>query len=444
MTSETLRPADDVRRSELEAAEGKRPRCPVVIYTLVFPPDGVSTAQLYGELAEDLAAYGHDVVVVTTTPHYGVDPVASARQKLRSLFGGLVCRSEFRAIPVWHVRHPGGRRTIGKRIVGWSLFHVFGFLIAWRVSRRGSVVLVPSPLLTAGVIGALVARVRGGRMIYNVQELYPDLAIRTGRIRNTILQRILYRLERAVYDAASAVTAITPGMRRKIVAKGFRPEKVHFIPNFVDLSFLKSWPKVNEFSERHGLAKQFVVSYAGNIGFSQDLDLLVDAAETMKADPQSVVAFIGDGPSLPELKRNAAQRELPNVRFIEQQPYETVPQIYGASDLCVIPLRGEVEEDALPSKVLRIMACGRPILAICDEGSDLAAIVREAGAGFVVHERTGSAIAHAIRTAAGDRTTLAAMGESGRAYVSSRFAREAVTRDYSSLIDAVAPGGARA
>lgn len=410
---------------------------PILIYSLVFPPDGVSTAQLYGEIAADLAARGHEVSVVTTTPHYGVDQEAARRQPLTKAAGGLVYTSTLGSVRVRHVLHPGGRRRLWKRLIGWSLFHIVGLIEGIRIARLGCAVLVPSPLLSAGLIGAVIARWRQGSMIYNVQELYPDLAVRTGRVRNRLIKALLYRLERCVYARASAITAITPGMVRKIVAKEVAPSKVHFVPNFVDLDFLRPQPRLNAFGRQHDLPGRFVVSYAGNMGFSQELDLLVDAAVECAGDEGLTVAFIGDGPSLPSLQEHAARRGAHNVKFIPQQPYALVPDIYASSDLCVVSLRDAVEDDALPSKVLRIMACGRAVLAICDEKSDLASLVREAKCGFLVHDRSPEALTARVRQAMQNPELLRKMGSAGREFVSRRFARAVITGRYSDLVESL-------
>lgn len=426
---------------QTETAE--REKAPVLIYSLVFPPDGVSTAQLLGELAQDLAGRGHRVLALSTTPHYSHDREAHARQPLRKTFGGLIHRSECAGIPVWHVWHPGGERRMWKRVVGWTLFHVVGFFVGWAVAPTRSVVIVPSPLLTAGLVGAVVARLRRGRLIYNVQELYPDLAVRTGRLTNPISKFLLYRIEHAVYTLASAVTAITPGMIRTIATKGVPKDKLSFVPNFVDTNFLCPQPKCNDFARRHGFHDAFVVSYAGNMGPTQGLEDLLEAADELSDCPSLRVVLVGDGPSQPALKALAATRHLTNVSFVPHQPYGLVPQIYGSSDLCIVPLLEGVEGDALPSKVLRIMACGRPVLAICDPKSDLAALVRDSGGGLIVGRRTRGAVAQAIRTAMENPARLKAMGEAGRQYVAEHFGRAAVTGEYSRLVQAVSSASRR-
>ena len=158
----------------------------VLILSLVFPPDGVSTAQIIGDLAADLKGLGHDIVVLTTTPHYNRDPVAEAAQPLAPRWGRLLQASSFRGIPVYHVRVPRKGRRVTGRLAAWLLFHVMSTIASLRVVKHPEVILVPSPPLTMGVNAWAIARLKRCPFIYNVQELYPDLAITLGAITSAL------------------------------------------------------------------------------------------------------------------------------------------------------------------------------------------------------------------------------------------------------------------
>ncbi len=412
----------------------------VLIYSLVFPPDGVSTAQIMGELAADLASSGHTVSVVTTQPHYNRDEVALERQPLTRMWGGMLFRSTYVGIPVFHTKMPAGGRGAGirSRMFGWLLFHSVGLAAAFRFARSADVILVPSPLLSAGVVAWLLGLVTGARYIYNVQELYPDLGIQLGRLRNPFVVGALRALERFIYRTAHGVTVITRGMESKLLSKGVARSKLHHIPNFVDVGELKALERTNAFSREHDLDERFVVSYAGNIGHAQGLDVLLDAAERLRHDTRIVFLFVGDGVARDGLIESARSRSLTNVKFVGHQPYARVPEIYSASDLCVVALLDTIASDAVPSKVYRIMACARPVLAIASAQSDLSRLVAETGAGVSVVP-DASQLAHAIEqfaalgAAARDRH-----GEQGRSYTLEHVAREKVTAQYSQLVATLA------
>lgn len=410
----------------------------MLFLTLVFPPDGVSTAQLMSELAVDLAKAGHPVSVVTTQPHYNRDETAAAAQPLRSAWGGLLFRSSYRGIPVAHVRMgPRGART-AERLSGWLRFHVLGLIAALRLGRRPDVIIVPSPLLSLGVVAWAIGIVTGARYVYNVQELYPDLAVQLGKLRNPVLIGALRLLAQFVYRTAAAITVITPRMRSKLLARGVPESKLHYIPNFVDVDDLAPLDKANDFSREHGLAERFVVEYAGNMGHAQGLEVLLEAAAELRDDAGILFLFVGGGVGKDRLVEVAAGMRLPNVMFLPHQPYSRVPQIYAACDLAVVPLLASIEADAVPSKVYRIMACERPVLAIASPESDLAQIVGDAGAGIVVPPDP-AAIARAIREySLLDPAARKRAGRSGREYVLQTVARAKITAQYGRLVAALA------
>jgi colanic acid biosynthesis glycosyl transferase WcaI len=410
----------------------------VLIFTLVFPPDGVSTAQLLGELAEDLARAGHEVSVVTTQPHYNRDDIALATQPLTPLWGSLLFRSTFRGIPVFHVRMPPRGRGIARRLWGWLVFHKVGFLAALRFGRA-DVILVPSPLLSGGVVAWMLCRVWGARYIYMVYEMYPDLAIRMGHLSNPIAIRLLRALETFVYHTASRVTALTRGMAERLCERGVPAERVKFVPPFVDLNDLKPGSRENAFRAELGVGDAFVVSYFGNMGHAQGLEVLLEAADQLR-DANVRLVLVGDGVLRDDLVRDARKRGLQNVIFLPHQPYARIPDMYAASDVCIVPLLGEVGIEAIPSKVYRIMACARPVLAVTSPTSDLARVVTETGAGVCVLP-DASAVADAIRNLLASSGRLASFGAAGRRYATSHVARAVVTREYDLLVRSLAPAG---
>jgi putative colanic acid biosynthesis glycosyltransferase WcaI len=410
----------------------------VLIYSLVFPPDGVSTGQIMGELAVDLARLGHRVAVVTTQPHYNRDERALAAQPLEPFWRGLLFRSSFHGMPVIHTRMPQKAAGIRARLSGWLGFHVLGFVATLRFCHRSQVIIVPSPLLSAGIVGWLVGLVTGAKYVYNVQELYPDLGIQLGKLRNPVVIGLLRTMERFVYRTAAAITVITHGMHHKLLARGVPARKVHYVPNFVDVNELLPLPKSNPFSQEYGLTQRFVVTYAGNMGYAQGLEVLLDAANELQQESDIVLALVGSGVAREALMAQVERHELRNVKFVEHQPYARVPEIYAASDLCVVPLLDSIGADAIPSKVYRIMACARPVLAIASPASELADVIRQSGAGVVVPPNA-SAIAEAIRQYArlgAERRQRE--GDAGRSYVLTHVSRGSITKQYDELVTAIA------
>lgn len=412
----------------------------ILILSLVFPPDNVSTAQLMGELAVDMQRLGHEVCVITTVPHYNCGTEALVAQPLRRWLWSVVKRSSFEGISVYHVWVPQKGKNLVVRAMGWGLFHFVSTLLGLVIPFRAKVLLAPSPPITIGVSAWLVGLFRRMKYIYNVQEIYPDVAIHLGLIRSPILIYLLYRIERFVYQRAVALTTISAGMRQRIMDKGVGSEKVRLIPNFVDISTFECLQKGNDFGNKYGLTDKFVISYAGNMGKPQALDVFVRAFGLLSDLPQVHLLMVGSGSEYDRLCSLARMQNMNNVTFLPQQPYSMVPLLYATSDLSIVSQSIGTYLDGIPSKVYRIMGSGRAVLAHTREDSDLGMLVREARAGLIMQSNDPVVIAAQIREAAQRPGDWVIAGESGRAFVASRFSRQLISNQYSELVAEVARG----
>ena len=375
-------------------------------------------------------------MVITTKPHYNPSEAVHVTQPLSPAWGGLLATSSFGDALVIHTAIPRKSANVVMRLVGWAGFHVLSVLAAAFRLGKVDAILAPSPPLTVGLAAWLIGVLKRAPFVYNVQELYPDTAVALGVLGDGALVRSLHVVEKFIYNRAFAVTTIAAGMASAIRKRTDDPGKVRFIPNFVDTRVISSRPRDNRFSREFGLSGRFSVVYAGNIGPAQDLGILLDAAELTLSDSRIIYVMVGEGTSRAALAASAAARHLTNVVFIPQQPYERVPDIYGASDLCVVPLAPTLVVEAVPSKVYRIMAAERRVLAIADKNSDLAEVVRESGAGCVVEPRNRQELARAIVEAANDPAGISLVH--GREYVISHADRARVTGEYSRLLDEAA------
>ncbi len=406
----------------------------VLVLTLVFPPDNVSTAHLMGDIARDLAAAGHTVTVITTTPHYNPDPVARQAQPLRWVWGPLLQRSDYHGVPVYHTLMPPKGRSSVLRVMAWALFHKLSVLAGVTMAGRVDVILAPSPPLTMGLAAWVLGRLKRAPFVYSVLELHPDIAISLGLVRQPILIRMLYALERFVYRRAAHLTVIANAMRTRMLEKGVPASKISLVPNFVDTDARLSNPRPNAFSRAHGLDDVFVVSYAGNVGPAQGLEALLDAAAYLRDASHIRLVIVGGGILWDAFAARIAAEELHNVLLLPHQPFDVVPDIYGASDMCVVSQSATTTSDAVPSKAYRIMGAALPVLAITSSGSDLASLVRESGAGACVEAGDPAAIAALIREAADHPERWRQMGARGRAHVEEFYSRQVVTARYHRLI----------
>ena len=406
----------------------------VLLHSLMFSPDGVSTAYLMKELALELRGLGHDVTVLTTTPHNNMDPVAAAAQPiLQRHWLGQLQYSECDGIPVWHVTLPWKGQRLWLRAFDFVRFHVVALAANLRKTGRQDIVIATSPPLTIGVISWLLAVRWGAPSVYKVAELYPDLAIRQGMVRGRLFIAFFKWLERFVYARSAAIVMIAKQFGDVIATRGVSEAKLHVIPDFVDTELYRPLPRDNEFAVTHGLVDDFVVLYGGNIGRMQDWESVLCAAEWLLALPIRFL-IVGGGARRAWLQDKVGERHLNNVTLMEYQPGEMMPIINASCDIGLIPMTKVGALDGFPSKVYTILASAKPVLASTGRDSEMAELLRRAQCGRVVEPEDAEAYATAVKGAFDGRRDLPREGRRGRAFVEAHFSKQAIGEQYDRLI----------
>lgn len=406
----------------------------ILLLTLVFAPDGVSTSVLMSELALEFQAMGHEVTVLTTTPHYNVEPEARASQPLTNRWGRILRQSNYQGISVYHVSIPEKSDRVGARLLDYARFHLVGTLAGLSNIGDYDIILSPSPPLTIGLQAWLLGQMKRVPFIYNVQEIYPDIAVSLGVLTNQRAIRWFERLERFIYGRAHTISVISESFRQRLLQKNVPDSKIAIIPNFVDTDFMQPGARHNNFSKQHRLDHKFVVLYAGNIGLTQGLETILSAAKLLRDLPDVIIVVVGDGTRRHWLEEQLKTAALDNILLLPYQPRSVVPQIYASSDLCLVPLKRGTAQETFPSKIYTIMAAGRAVIAAADPHSELAKVVKDSQSGWAIPADDAQALASTIREALVDRETLQEMGKNGRQYVLASRSRQSVARKYDQLM----------
>ncbi|HVX19270.1 MAG TPA: glycosyltransferase family 4 protein [Acidimicrobiales bacterium] len=396
-----------------------------------FAPDLAPTGEVMSAIAAGLVDRGHRLHLVTALPwyeHHRVEPEWEGRW-------------------VRHDDHPWGRvtrvhpfptdkRNIPARAAAFAGFTALSELVALASRARPDAVLAMSPPLTLGAAGWSAAKRFGVPFVFNIQDVFPDVAVELGAIVNPRVIATASALERLTYQGADAVTVLSDDLRDNVVAKlaGRRrgdASKVRVIPNFVDTERIRPGPAENSYRREYGLEAKTVVMYAGNVGLSQSLDMVIDAAAGFADDPDVVFVINGGGSGRPELERRAAG--MANVRFVDMQPRERLPEVLAAADIHLVPLKAGLARSSVPSKTYSILAAGRPVVASVDRGTEVARTVTAAGAGIAVAPDEAEPFAKAVRQLVHDPARRAEMGQAGRAFVERWLSPAAVAASYESL-----------
>jgi len=404
-----------------------------------FAPDTAPTGEVMTSIATELVARGHDLHIVTSLPWY-------QHHRVEPGWTGKVVRhedTEWGRITRVHP-FPTDKRNIPARAAGFAGFTVLSTAlgVAGRRNTRPDAVLAMSPPLTLGGAGWLAARRWGVPFVFNIQDVFPDVAVEVGAISNPRVIQLASWLERWSYRRSDAVTVLSDDLRDNLVTKirGTVPDahdRIRVIPNFVDTARITPRdPDDGPYRAEHGLTGKQVVMYAGNVGFSQSLDLVVGAARTLgaRSDMADVVFVVnGGGSARGALEEQAAG--LDNVVFVDFQPKERLPEVLAAGDIHVVPLRRGLARSSVPSKTYSILAAGRPVVASVDEGTEVARVVERAGAGLAVPPDDPDEFTKALATLLEDPDRARAMGRAGRAFVEEWASPAAIAERYEELFD---------
>jgi colanic acid biosynthesis glycosyl transferase WcaI len=286
-----------------------------------------------------------------------------------------------------------------------------------------------SPPLTLGLTGWVVARARSAALVLNVQDVFPDIAVELGLLRRRRLIAAGRRLERWCYDHADAITVLSEDLRENVAVKTRSP--VNVVPNFVDTEWIRPLDKENSYRREFGLEGKTVVMYAGNVGLSQSLDIVLDAAAALAYEEDLVFVINGWGAARSGLERRAAG--LANLRFVDMQPEDRLPEVLAAGDIHLVPLKRGLARSSVPSKMYSILAAARPFVAGVDEGSEVARVVDRSGAGIAVPPEDAEALAKAIRMLLDSPESAARMGAAGRRFAEAWVSPQAVAETYERL-----------
>jgi colanic acid biosynthesis glycosyl transferase WcaI len=332
---------------------------------------------------------------------------------------------------VLRLRVPQPRRdsNLGRGL--WHLSVAFTSARARSFAKRFDVAAVFSP----PVFLALAPWRNGIPFLLSVQDLFPQGAAELGALGKGLLYKTLDTAASAIYKRAKLITVHAPSQAGDV---GHSPKVTHF-PNWVDTTEIAPRPRNHEFREKWGCSpNDFVVTFAGIIGRAQGLDVVLQAADHLRADVDVRFVLIGDGIEQQSLKAQAEQLHLSNVRFLPMQPQSRYADLLAASDACLVTLDARLRSPVIPSKIASIMAAGRPIIAALPEG-DAAQLIRGSDAGVVVPPGNADELVRAIRGFRDDTPLRDRLAANGRRYAVENLSLEVLVPRFESLLEQISP-----
>ena len=319
----------------------------ILICSANYAPELTGVGRYSGEMAEWLAAQGHEVRVVAAPPYYPAWRVADAYR------GRPYCRETIKGVhiwraPLWVPSKPGGLPRV-LHLLSFALSSA-PLLLWWGLTWRPQVCLVVAPFFTAAPATLLAAALSGGRSWLHVQDYEIDVAFSMGLLKGGVLKRAVMAAERFLFRRFDRVSSISQRMLERAASKGVASDRLVLFRNWVDIDAIRPLDRPSEYRRKLGLADDAVVAlFSGTLGSKQGLHLIPEVARLLADDPRIQFVICGDGPIKAELLRLG--KGLPNLRFLPLQPLERLGELLGLADIQLLTQDAAAEDLVLPSKL---------------------------------------------------------------------------------------------
>jgi glycosyltransferase involved in cell wall biosynthesis len=383
----------------------------IVFLNRSFYPDITATGQLLSELCQDLVKrYDCRVTVIAARPL-----IKEAAFKEISFNHKFVRREVWENVEILRVRSTSFTPdSFFKRVVNYLTYFFLAIFASFRIKRPDLVVTLTDPPII-GLVGLWVGFRFGIPFIVSVRDLFPEAARGLGPRQNSLLNSVLDYANRFLLRNADQVVALGEVMRDKLIKeKAIPQEKISIISDWADTVNIRPLPKDNPFSRAQKITDNFVVMYAGNIGVSSGLNILVEAANLLKDSKDIVFVIVGEGIMKNKLMELVRQYKLENIKFLPFQPKGILSEVFSSADIFVIALKNDLSGYSLPSKIYSIMASGRPYVASVGGDCEVSRISLEFDSGVISRPQDSRALADKILYLHAHKEIRFRLGENAR------------------------------
>ena len=392
----------------------------ILVFNQYYAPGFESTAQLLTQLCEALAS-DYEITVITGVVE-GTSPGTETRN----------------GVEVVRVRSTAfARRRLSLRATNY-LTYVASSFWAGLIRPADLVVSMSDPPFVPALARIAAARLRVPYVAI-MQDVFPEIAVELGRLRNPLLIGSLRSLVRFGLRRATRVVGIGETMRSRLIEKGVPAERVEVIRNWVDTTDVTPQPRVNPWGRERDLADKFVVMHSGNVGYAQDLEVLVRSATFLRDLDALRIVIIGSGARKLELMALAERLETPSVLFLPYQARNVLSLSLSSADIHFVALGNGLSGYVVPSRLNGVLAVARPVIVAAEESSEIVRLVKDAKCGMTIPPGRPDALANVIRESYEGKYDLAAMGLNGRAYVERELDQTVSVSRYRQLIQGLLP-----
>lgn len=405
----------------------------IVFLKAYYSPEIFASSYITNDLISALIEAGHEVVVYTPTPTRGIDEEIREKYKKSSQEinnNGNLIVNRF-SLP------QEGKNPI-QRAFRYLLSIIKQYKNAVNENEFDILFMDSTPPIN-GLIFKKIKKKIGCRIIYNLQDIFPDSLVNTGMAKyKSFLWKIGRKVEDKTYSDADQIVVISDDFKKNIMKKGVPSEKITVIPNWVDVDDVVYMDRIiNPLFDRYHIDRsKFIVCYSGNIGMTQNFDLLLEVAKILVNTREDIsFVVVGDGSYSSQLDKRIHDEMISNVIRIPFQPDEDIPFVFSLGDVGLIISKPGIGTNSVPSKTWSIMAASRPILASFDLDSDLAKLIISQECGLAVEANNQNQLTDAILYLYKNRSSISIMGNNGRKYVKDNLSKEIGTSKWLELIN---------
>ena len=403
----------------------------VLAFSSYYTPEIAASMYLTENIYEGIVEAGNTLEVYVPMPTRGISKEVRSEYKQK--------KSE---------QKYSGRLTVHRfsmyREGKSSILRAFRYLIInmafiWKgLKTKADVIFVQSTPPTQGMMAGMLGAIKHIPVVYNLQDVFPDSLVNLGMTQEgSIIWRIGRKVEDYSYRHCKKIIVISEDFKRNILAKGVPEEKIVVIPNWADVGGV--YPverKDNLLIKKYGLdPHKYYITYSGNIGLSQNMDLLLDAAKELKEElPELTFILIGDGADRERVKNRTEEESITNVILLPFQPYADIAHVFSIGDAGLIISKAGVGNTSVPSKTWNIMAAGRPILASFDMDSELVKLIKTEQIGLCSDANDYDGLIRNIKELYNNRGLDLQLGKNGREYIRRYHNKIEYTRQYADTV----------
>lgn len=408
----------------------------LLIYAHYFYPDVASTGQILTELCEGMTDT-FDITVICVVPSYS--GTIDEKYKTKRIY-----KEEHNGIKIIRVRVPEFQKSNKISRIKNLLAYFFNSLLATlKIEKQDYIYTISQPPILGGVLGVLGKWLKGGKLIYNIQDFNPEQTMAVGYSKNKLLLNTVMAVDKFSCKKADKVIVVGRDMQETLRNR-FNNKKVPknvFINNWINEKEIypleQNHPRIVEFKEKYNLKDKFIIMYSGNIGLYYDLENIIKVIGEFKDREDVVFAFVGDGTVKDKVEAYVKENNLSNVTFIPYQDKADLIYSLNAADIHWVVNAKGIKGVSVPSKLYGVMAAGKPVLGVLDEGSEARLIVEECNCGVCIEPGNYKEISNNIEYILNNKEEIRALGSNGRQYLETNLTKEVSINKYKENILAI-------